>query len=249
MGFRKLWLLFALLLAAPAAFAHPMGNFSVNHYSKIEVQENQIVIRYFIDLAEIPTYQELQSANIVAGVDTTIDPKASGVAQFVAKRGVELGRGLTLLVDGKAIQLRLVASSVIFPPGAGGLPTMKMGFVYEAPYPPGIEHDHVGLHYTDNNYEGHSGWKEIIAVAASGSLSKSSVPSTDRSGELSNYPTDLLSSPPQNLEASMEALLPPAPAQSLQATGSERTITAASVAQSKRTPGGDSCAGEQHRST
>ena len=46
--------------------AHPMGNFSVNHYSKITLESDRIRIRYFIDLAEIPTYQELQQANISA---------------------------------------------------------------------------------------------------------------------------------------------------------------------------------------
>ncbi len=43
-----------------------------------------------------------------------------------------------------------------------------------------------------------------------GSPGASSVPSTDRSGELSNYPTDLLTSPPQVLEASLIATLPAA---------------------------------------
>jgi hypothetical protein len=41
-----------------------MGNFSVNHYSKITFESDGIRVRYFIDLAEIPTYQELQLANV-----------------------------------------------------------------------------------------------------------------------------------------------------------------------------------------
>jgi high-affinity nickel-transport protein len=125
----------------------------------------------------------------------------------VAARGAELKRGLTLDIDGKPTALRLVSSGVIFPPGAGALPTMKMGFVYEATYPSNLDKQHVAVHYADNNYPGHSGWKEIIALASSGSLLHSSVPATDRSGELSNYPTDLLTSPPQDLEASIVATL------------------------------------------
>ena len=39
--------------------------------------------------------------------------------------------------------------------------------------------------------------REIVAVAASGTSLSSSVPATDRSDELNNYPTDLLNSPPQ----------------------------------------------------
>ena len=61
----------------------------------------------------------------------------------------------------------LLSSQVIFPPGAGGLPTMKMGFVYQAAYPRRIGAS-GSLQYADNNFPGHAGWKEIVAVAARG---------------------------------------------------------------------------------
>jgi ABC-type nickel/cobalt efflux system permease component RcnA len=188
-----------------------MGNFSVNHYSKITLESDRIHIDYFIDLAEIPTYQELQQANIAT---TAVDPNSAAVIGYTAARGTELGHGLALELDGKPVPLHLVSSGVIFPPGAGGLPTMKMGFVYEAAYPAAssiTDRQNVSLHYADNNYPGHAGWKEIVALASAGSLLRSSVPATDRSGELSNYPTDLLTSPPQALEASLSAALPRLP--------------------------------------
>ena len=197
------WLL--SLGAARTLYAHPMGNFSVNHYSRITLGPQSVTVQYFMDLAEIPAYQELQSGNITA------DAHASAALHFVAARGGELGRGLRLLIDGVPMPLRPRSSDVIFPPGAGGLPTMKMGFVYEAAYPPGIGREHAILQYADTNYPGHTGWKEIIAVDPGGSLLRSSVPTTDRSAGLSNYPTDLLTSPPQDLEASIEAALPPLP--------------------------------------
>ena len=200
------------LIAAVPASAHPMGNFSVNHYARIDLQSDKIQIRYFIDLAEIPTYQELQSGNLDTTPGSALDPNSSAVVRWVASRGAEFGKGLLLEINGKAMALRTVSSGVIFPPGAGGLPTMKMGFSYEASYPPGVDRAHVTLHYSDINYQGHSGWKEIIATAVAGNLIHSSVPSTDRSAELSNYPTDLLSSPPQALDASLEAVLPVLPA-------------------------------------
>lgn len=199
------FLLLSLVLCRLAS-AHPMGNFSVNHYSKITLEREGIRVRYFIDLAEIPTYQELQQANISA---VSIDPNSSIVVNYVAARGAELGNGLILDVDGSPLRLRLVSSGVIFPPGAGGLPTMKMGFVYDAAYPQTLDRGHVSIHYADNNYPGHTGWKEITALASVGSLTRSSVPANDRSSELSNYPIDLLTSPPQDLEASVVATLPP----------------------------------------
>src|SRR3984885_7058192 len=190
---RLCFLLTLCLWFAPRSFAHPMGNFSVNHYSKISLERGAIRVSYIIDLAEIPTYQELQQGNVTA------DVADAAVTRFVAARGTELGRGLSLLVDGKRLPLRLVSSQVIFPPGAGGLPTMKMGFVYSAAYPP--DHAAGSLQYADNNYPGHAGWKEIIAVGPAANMISSSVPKTDRSAELSNYPTDLLNSPPQDLSA------------------------------------------------
>ncbi len=205
--FRKplqfLLFLAACLLYMPKSFAHPMGNFSVNHYSKISLENDGVKVTYIIDLAEIPTYQELQQGNITA---TVADP---AVTRFVASRGAEFGRGLSLQLDGKPVALRLLSSQVIFPPGAGGLPTMKMGFVFRAAYPPVGDHSLASLQYADNNFPGHAGWKEIIAVAPTASLIRSSsVPQADRSAELTNYPTDLLNSPPQDLSAAIEFRYP-----------------------------------------
>ena len=57
--------LLAILSMAPATFAHPMGNFSINHYSKIISGPRAIEIDYIIDMAEIPTFQQIQESGIV----------------------------------------------------------------------------------------------------------------------------------------------------------------------------------------
>ena len=208
---------FSLLLVLGTcrlAVAHPMGNFSVNHYSKITLESDRVRVYYFIDLAEIPTYQELQQANLST---TSIDPKSPAVTNYVALRGSEFAHGLLLEVNGTTAPLHLVSSGVIFPVGAGGLPTMKMGFVYEAAYPSAtsalstFDRRNISLHYSDRNYPGHAGWKEIVALVSGGTLMRSSVPTTDRSTELTNYPADLLNSPPQDVEASLVATLKPLP--------------------------------------
>jgi nickel/cobalt exporter len=98
---RLLFSLLALgLLLAPRGFAHPMGNFSVNHYSKISFERDGVRVTYIIDLAEIPTYQELQQGNVTANV---ADP---AVTHFVESRGAELGRGLSLMVGGTHLPAR-----------------------------------------------------------------------------------------------------------------------------------------------
>jgi ABC-type nickel/cobalt efflux system permease component RcnA len=194
-----------LLLGAKTSFAHPMGNFSVNHYSAISLENEGVKVSYIIDLAEIPAYQELQQGNISANVT---DP---AVTRFLSARGQEFGHGLSLTIDGLRIPLQLLSSTVIFPPGAGGLPTMKMGFVYRVAYPPTADRSAGALQYEDNNYPGHAGWKEIVVHAQGSTLISSSVAQTDRSAALSNYPTDMLNSPPQDLMATAQFHYPAPP--------------------------------------
>ena len=57
---KRLLVLLAVLaaLAAPlAATAHPLGNFTINRYSRIEPSGNRVYVLYVLDLAEIPTFQ------------------------------------------------------------------------------------------------------------------------------------------------------------------------------------------------
>ncbi len=211
----------AALAMPQAGSAHPMGNFSISHYSSIRITGGNVEVRYFIDMAEIPTFQEIQSSGIVAQVG---DPS---LAPYLAQQANVLRAGLLLEIDGRQVELSAVDQDALFTPGAGGLPTMKLGLVYRAP----VENLSSGsahrVHYLDKNFAGHSGWKEIVVIAGDGvSLLSSSAPATDRSAQLSNYPTDLLNSPPQDLEAAAEFKLPQAPSTSPAATSQAPTSQA-----------------------
>ena len=58
-----------VLSISPATFAHPMGNFSINHYSKIIPGAHTIDVDYIIDMAEIPTFQQMQESAVVPKAD------------------------------------------------------------------------------------------------------------------------------------------------------------------------------------
>ena len=46
------------LLVVPAiAAAHPLGNFTINHYAGIRVEPDRILLDVVIDQAEIPAFQ------------------------------------------------------------------------------------------------------------------------------------------------------------------------------------------------
>jgi len=178
--------------------AHPMGNFSISHYAGIRIGRTFVELCYILDMAEIPTFQEMQQTGIKPQAN---DPE---LETYLAGKAEALKLGLALELDGQPLELQIVSQQIIFPPGAGGLPTMKMGFLFRAPV--GID-THAAthrLHYRDDNFAERAGWKEVVAQSAGGvMIAMSSVPQRDRSQQLSNYPSDLLNSPPQVLEADL----------------------------------------------
>ena len=185
-----------VLLAPRPAPAHPLGNFSISHYTGIRVEQDRIELRYFIDMAEIPTFQEIQESGVVPDVGHP------SVGQHLARQAERWKQRLTLEINGRRLPLETMSKDVIFPPGAGGLPTMKFGIVYRARLDSSWLRATNHLRYRDDNFPDRAGWKEIIAVGGAGiALLNSSVPDKDRSGELADYPTDLLNSPPQEIEA------------------------------------------------
>src|SRR5215469_12068953 len=145
-----------LLVVWPSrVFAHPLGNFTINHYSGIRVEDGWIEIRYFIDMAEIPTFQELQRSGLTGRLD---DPK---LPEYLSSQAQAFLDGLHTTVNGTPIKLHLVSQDVIFPIGAGNLPTMKVGFVYRRELSEACQAMPCQLNYEDTNFTDHAGWKEV----------------------------------------------------------------------------------------
>ena len=190
---RTILLLFVLMLSGAPSFAHPMGNFSINHYSRVTIKQDSVEVLYLIDMAEIPTFQETRQFDISRAVG---DPRDS---RYLDKQEQLLKEGLSLLSDGKPVRLDTQSRQMTFADGAGGLPTMKLGFVFG-----GKLESAAGSHklsYSDNNFPGRSGWKEIVVLGDGVVIVDSSAPNTDRSHELTDYSSDALNSPPQQVSA------------------------------------------------
>ncbi|MGH3030258.1 MAG: nickel/cobalt transporter [Gaiellaceae bacterium] len=163
----------AALLAPSTAAAHPLGNFTLNRFAGIELSGERIYVRYVLDLAEIPTFQEGERVRRPAFA-------------------VEAGESLVLEVDGRRVPLEPVEHKLQVRPGAGGLETLRFDAVYLAePAPPGTR-----LAFRDTNYASRVGWKEIVVRARDGArIVSSTVPAASASDELRAYPRDLLSAP------------------------------------------------------
>jgi nickel/cobalt exporter len=161
------------LLAPAAAAAHPLGNFTVNRFSAVELSGRELYVHYVLDLAEIPTYQE-------------------GGRVRPPEFSLEIARGLVVELDGKRVALVPVEHKLSERPGAGGLPTLRLEAIFRA----AGSFAGTALVFHDTNFANRIGWKEIVVHADRGaSIRSSSAPATSESDELRAYPTNLLKSP------------------------------------------------------
>jgi nickel/cobalt transporter (NicO) family protein len=158
----------AALTTPAAAVAHPLGNFTVNRLAAVELAGDRVYVRYVLDLAEIPTYQERERA------------AKPGFARSLASK-------LDLRLDGRRAPLSIVASGSTLSPGAGGLDTLRFEAVYRA------SGSGTSLELRDRNYASRLGWREIVVRARDGAeLREASVPSESASDDLRAYRGELL---------------------------------------------------------
>jgi ABC-type nickel/cobalt efflux system permease component RcnA len=184
----SLWLALFVLIACPlGAVAHPMGNFSINHHSRITVASREIRLDYILDFAEIPTLQ--------------IAPKDKHVSEWIQK--------LKLTANGKALPLELTTSNFQVQSGAAGLSTLRATLHLITPW----SGDSSSIRFSDGNFKERIGWKEIVVQAEPPmGFPKGNPFANDRSAGLSNYPADPASSAPDATELSIDVAADAVPA-------------------------------------
>jgi ABC-type nickel/cobalt efflux system permease component RcnA len=165
-----------LLWAAPAG-AHPLGNFTTNRYARIEAGTSSLRIHYVLDEAELVAFRERTEL-------------AKGEEVFAETRAAEIARALRLRVDGQTLRLGIVDHRLTQPEGQGGLTTLRLEILFEAPVDadPG---EAVEVTFQDENQPERLGWREIVAQPLGDArLTSSDVPARDRTSALREYPSD-----------------------------------------------------------
>ncbi len=186
----------AALTASPA-MAHPLGNFTTNQLAQVRIDEGQARVHYVLDQAEIPTFQQIQR----------FDRSGNGAIEG-AERGPlldselgEISSGLELTVDGHSLRLSPPRDPTLsFPSGQGGLLLTRVEADLSAPLPRGARR----VELVNRAFAGRIGWRAIQILPGSETDVTSSAPATDPTDALRSYPQDLLSSPPDDREASFE---------------------------------------------
>jgi nickel/cobalt exporter len=163
-----------LALAAPAG-AHPLGNFSINHLDVVRASADRVDVRYVLDQAEIPTFQE----------------RGLRPAQVLARKRADVARGVSLTVGGRPVALALrPGGRVSFPMGAGGLRTTRVELLLEAKVAA-----RGPVVVRDATFPGRVGWRAVLVAPGRGTAVRTDVTSADPTRRLHVYPTALLTSP------------------------------------------------------
>lgn len=164
----------AMALTAAGAGAHPLGNFTVNHLSRITAAPGSVRVRYVLDLAEIPSFV-LDRALDVHGT-----PSHAALQRWADDHARAIAPELHLTVDGVALNLAALSATIAHRPGAGGLPTTYFSADYRAATARGLHR----LTYADLTESGRLGWKDVVVGTA-----------PEPTQELRAYPSALLGSP------------------------------------------------------
>jgi nickel/cobalt transporter (NicO) family protein len=179
--------------AAIILTAHPMGNFSVSHFTRFDVQKKSVNVTYILDLAEIPTYQLMRDWNLDPSADAkipqqTLNEKATTQAASWIKQ-LDFSSGTPTLQH----------TTIKLSPGAGGMQVARVETQLR------LDNLQGKLNFEDRNYPDRAGWKEIVITSTDNTpIIQASHSGQDRSKALTEYPTDPTLTPPQDLRASIE---------------------------------------------
>jgi len=164
-----------LAMALPAA-AHPLGNFTINHLTKLSVRGERLDLRYVLDMAEIPTFALMRERSPNGRMST------SEIAAWSRDEVAVIRPQLDLRIDGVPAQLMADRASARTRPGAGGLPLLYWVMDLHTALPAGPH----SISYADRTFDGRLGWKDVVVA-----------PASEPTSELLAYPSALLGSPRQ----------------------------------------------------
>ena len=179
-----------LIVLAPAASAHPLGNFTTSTAAALRASATGIGVQYTIDAAEIPTVRAK------SGIDR--DGNGTQSSAELDRYAVSTCRAVAeqtdVRVDGRRVGLTAGdGGTAAFGAGAAGLQTMRVDCELSADVDLSADDHEVTL---SNDWIGDRiGWHEITATGSGVTLA-GSVPTTSASDQLRVYPEDLLSAPP-----------------------------------------------------
>ncbi|MGZ9160860.1 MAG: HoxN/HupN/NixA family nickel/cobalt transporter [Candidatus Limnocylindrales bacterium] len=196
----------ALATLLPAlASAHPLGNFTINHYAEVRVEVDRVLLDLVIDEAEIPAFEARR----------TFDTDGDG---SVSDEEIDAGRtnacdqhiaSLSVTAAGAALDLETIEAGLSFPPGVGGLSTMRLACGFVAPLPAAVSATPLRITFADRSFADRIGWREIVVSGSGVSLTPvdGELRPASISARLTAYPEDRIASPLADASVTVDAVL------------------------------------------
>ncbi|MEV6956082.1 nickel transporter [Streptomyces sp. NPDC051183] len=174
--------------AAPAASAHPLGNFTVNYHTGLTLRPDRIDAKVIVDRAEISALQERTL------IDTDHDGSISAPEARVYSENAcaVLKRQLHVLAGGRNADWKATSARLEYQPGEAGLKTSRLTCELTAPTALTKPTD---ISLTTSYDTQRIGWREVTATAQDIKITQSDVPAVSTTRELRAYPQDPLASP------------------------------------------------------
>jgi nickel/cobalt transporter (NicO) family protein len=167
-GTRRLALVSGLLITlgcAPLAsradtVASLLGNFTINQYCGLQLTDASVGMHYGVVFGQLPALRELHLADANGdGVTSQAERDA-----YVQRLAPEFANHLSVTVDGKTVPLRLTHWTSSLPTEQGGF-SLRLDADFSGVLPEGVSRGVHSLNFTNNNYEGRIGWREIAVSA------------------------------------------------------------------------------------
>ena len=177
------------------AFAHPLGNFTTNTAVRVVVGRDATIVRYVVDLAEIPTTQERRDLD--ANDNDEIEPEE--IDQFATARCQSLSEGLSLSVGDNERAIEFSSVSLTFPEGEAGLDTLRLTCEGQTE---GID-EPTDISVVDSNFPDRIGWKEITVTGDEVTITDSDVPEVSPTRLLRDYPDSSSTDPLRTTSADL----------------------------------------------
>jgi ABC-type nickel/cobalt efflux system permease component RcnA len=182
-------LVVTLATARPAA-AHPLGNFSVNQYSKLEIDRTAVHLTYVLDLAELPTVANLHAYD--RDSDGSLSESESTYLRDTLL--TDIAPHLSLRAGDDMLPLTMQDADFTFQTGQANLQTTRLTAHLQALLPAVMQNETIS--YTNGYAADRVGWREIVVVnGADIAIPNAAIYAQDQSQGLTSYPADLLTSP------------------------------------------------------
>ncbi|MEU9710989.1 nickel transporter [Streptomyces sp. NPDC047967] len=188
----------ASVASAPAATAHPLGNFSVNYHTGLVLRPDRIDAHVVVDHAEISALQARSA------IDADHDGKVSDDEARVhaEKTCSDLSGQLRLSVGGTQAEWRRSSATLVYENGEAGLRTSRLTCSLTSP---ADLTEPADIHAETDYDTRRVGWHEMTATGQDVRITRTDVPATSTTRELRRYPADPLASPLDQRSATLRS--------------------------------------------